>query len=331
MLLLPIPSVSAAQSAPKSGHFTRHSAYPVIPAQAGIYAFAADSVRISRPIRPRSRRCSAPAAMTYRRITLTTAGDCAAIRLLPPPAGDGCGGITIDAAMAAELRECCRQLALSDEIRAVSIYGIGNGSYDHNRPIFAVGRHQPPPPQLQSPERWATELRAAEALASLPMPVVAALNGDALAHGLELSLAADLRIAIAGAQLGAGHPLADGFPYDGATQRLPRLAGPAVARDLLFTGRTLSAAEALAAGIVNRVVPAAQLDDTVAELMSTIAAAAPIAARYAKEAVTAAGNLPLTQGLRLEADLNIILQTTADRAEGLRSFTEKRPPLFQGR
>ena len=163
------------------------------------------------------------------------------------------------------------------------------------------------------------------------MPVVAALNGDALAHGLELALAADLRIAIADAQLGAGHPTADGFPYDGATQRLPRLAGPAVARDLLFTGRTLTADEALSVGIVNRVVPAEHLDNTVAELMSTIAAAAPIAARYAKEAVTAAGNLPLTQGLRLEADLNIILQTTADRAEGLRSFAEKRPPLYHGR
>ena len=265
--------------------------------------------------------------MTYRRITLTTAGDCASIRLLPHP---DAGGITIDAATAAELRECCRQLALSDEVRAVSIYGIGSPAGDNDRPIFAVGRQPPPQPQLPAPELWATELRAAAALATLPMPVVAALNGDALAHGLELALAADLRIAAAGAQLGAGHPTADGFPYDGATQRLPRLAGPAVARDLLFTGRILPAAEALAVGIVNRVVPDQHLDDAVAELMSTIAAAAPIAARYAKEAVTAAGNLPLAQGLRLEADLNIILQTTADRAAGLRSFAEKRPPLFNG-
>ena len=267
--------------------------------------------------------------MTYRRITLATTGNCASIRLLPRP---DAGGVTIDAATAAELRECCRELALSDEVRAVSIYGVGNpaAADADDRPIFAVGRLPPPQPQPPAAELPVSELQAANALASLPMPVVAALNGDALAHGLELALAADLRVAAASARLGAGHPAADGFPYDGATQRLPRLAGPALARDLLFTGRTLSAAEAHAAGLVNRVVPDAQLDDAVSELMSTIAAAAPIAARYAKEAVSAAGNLTLTQGLRLEADLNIILQTTADRAEGLRSFAEKRPPLFHG-
>lgn len=271
--------------------------------------------------------------MTYRRIILATTGNCAGIRLLPRP---DAAGVTIDAATAAELRECCQELALSDEVRAVSIYGIGNPAAADDRPIFAVGRQPPPQPQLPASELPAMELRvsemqAANALASLPMPVVAALNGDALAHGLELALAADLRVAAAAARLGAGHPAADGFPYDGATQRLPRLAGPALARDLLFTGRTLSASEAHAAGLVNRVVPDAQLDDAISELMATIAAAAPIAARYAKEAVSAAGNLTLTQGLRLEADLNIILQTTADRAEGLRSFTEKRPPLFHGR
>lgn len=278
--------------------------------------------------------------MTYHRITLTTTGNCASIRLLPRP-GSAAAGVTIDAATAAELRECCQELALSDEVRAVSIYGIGNPAAADDRPIFAVGRQPPPQPQLPAAELPAVELRAMElraselqaanALASLPMPVVAALNGDALAHGLELALAADLRVAAASARLGAGHPVADGFPYDGATQRLPRLAGPALARDLLFTGRTLSASEAHAAGLVSRVVPDAQLDDAVSELMSTIASAAPIAARYAKEAVSAAGNLTLAQGLRLEADLNIILQTTADRAEGIRSFAEKRPPLFHGR
>ena len=295
--------------------------------------------------------------MSYRRIRITPSGDCAIIRLLPRPAGDGGGvvtddGVTIDEATAAELRECCRELALCDGLRAVGIYGIGaipgngagagnsagnddgvgagddgdgngNGDSPAGRRIFAIGRHQPPLP----------ELRAAAALASLPMPVVAALNGDALAHGLELALAADLRVASAGARLGAGrcHPAADGFPYDGATQRLPRLAGPAIARDLLFTGRTISAAEALAAGLVNRVAPDDGLDDAVSELLAIIAASAPIAARYAKEAVQAAGDLPLAQGLRLEADLSIILQSTDDRAEGLRAFAEKRPPVFHGR
>ena len=114
------------------------------------------------------------------------------------------------------------------------------------------------------------------------------------------------------------------------TQRLPRLVGPAMARDMLLTGRTLSAAEALDFGLVNRVAPRDALEETAAEIAEQIIAAAPIAARYAKEAVAAAGDLPLAQGLRLEADLSIILQSTDDRAEGLRSFAEKRAPRFTG-
>ena len=170
----------------------------------------------------------------------------------------------------------------------------------------------------------------ASAVAALPMPVVAIINGDAIAHGLELALAADLRVAIDSCRLGAGSPADDGFPYDGATQRLPRLVGPALARDLLLTGRTLSAQEALEAGLVNRVAAAGQLGEAAAELVAQICGAAPIAARYAKEAVAASRDLTLAQGLRLEADLSIILQSTADRAEGLRSFAEKRPPEFRG-
>ena len=125
-------------------------------------------------------------------------------------------------------------------------------------------------------------------------------------------------------RLGAGEPDRDGFPFDGMTQRLPRLVGPALARDMLLTGRTLSAAEALDFGLVNRVAPRDALEETAAEIAEQIIAAAPIAARYAKEAVAAdAGDLPLAQGLRLEADLSIILQSTDDRAEGLRSFRRK--------
>ena len=100
---------------------------------------------------------------------------------------------------------------------------------------------------------------------------------------------------------------------------------------MLLTGRTLTAQEALNAGLVNRVAAADALAGTAAEIAEQIVAAAPIAARYAKEAVAAAGDLPLAQGLRLEADLSIILQSTEDRAEGLRSFAEKRSPHFTGR
>ena len=236
-------------------------------------------------------------------------------------------GVTIREAVAEELSDCCRELSLDDELRVVMIAGSGD--------TFGVGRDQLPGELRDaiSTDRmaWLERMSAAGSVARLPMPVLALLNGDAVAHGLEIALAADLRVAAEGALLGAGEPARDGFPFDGLTQRLPRLIGPALARDMLLTGRTLTAQEALNAGLVNRVVAANALAGTAAEIAEQIVAAAPIAARYAKEAVAAAGDLPLAQGLRLEADLSIILQSTEDRAEGLRSFAEKRAPHFTGR
>ncbi len=236
-------------------------------------------------------------------------------------------GVTIGETAAEELADCCRELALADELRLVTITGEGSG--------FATGRENLPCDLLAADlaERmaWFKRMSAASTVAGLPMPVLAILNGDAVAHGLEIALAADLRIAVDTARLGAGLPARDGFPFDGMTQRLPRLVGPALARDMLLTGRTLSAAEAQDFGLVNRVASRHALEETADEIARQIIAAAPIATRYAKEAVTASGDLSLAQGLRLEADLSIILQSTDDRAEGLRSFAEKRMPHFTGR
>lgn len=174
-------------------------------------------------------------------------------------------------------------------------------------------------------------MAVANALAALPMPTVAILNGDATGHGLEFAMAADLRVAVDTATFTMGNLTECGFPFDGGTQRLPALVGPAMARDMLLTGRTLSATEALKAGLVNRVVSKKRLPEAAREIAEQIVAAAPIASRYAKEAVHAAGNLTLCDGLRLEADLSVILQSTQDRSEGLLSFAEKRTPKFQGR
>ena len=241
---------------------------------------------------------------------------------LPGHASD----VTVYEAVAEEISDCCQELSLEDDLRVVSIVGQGDR--------FATGRQALPDELRDAPATlrlaWLERMSPANALARLPMPVLAVLNGDAIAHGLELALAADLRVATEDGRLGAGEPDRDGFPFDGMTQRLPRLVGPAMARDMLLTGRTLSAAEALDFGLVNRVAPRDALEETAAEIAEQIIAAAPIAARYAKEAVAAAGDLPLAQGLRLEADLSIILQSTDDRAEGLRSFAEKRTPRFTG-
>lgn len=260
--------------------------------------------------------------MRYRRVSCEVSEFRAAIRL--PSLKGGC---TIYEDTAAELRDCCHELLFADPIRIVTITGSGN--------VFATGRLQPSAEiaSASMPERidWIARMGAASAIARLPMPTVAVLNGDATAHGLELAMAADLRIAADTARLGMGSLRDCGFPYDGGTQRLPRLVGQGLAHDMLLTGRTLSAHEALAAGLVNRVAPADELEHVAAQLAQQIESAAPIASKYAKEAVWASGDLTMAQGLRLEADLSVILHSTEDRAEGLRSFVEKRAPQFEGR
>ena len=260
--------------------------------------------------------------MHYQTIKCEKTG-CQATLTLPGAAS----GATVTEAVAEELRHCCHELSLDDKLRVVVIAG--------QEGVFATGRLGLPDTMCDASiaERmaWFQRMGAANIIARLPMPVVAVLNGDAVAHGLEIALAADLRIVAEDARLGAGHPHRDGFPFDGLTQRLPRLVGPALARDMLLTGRMLSAGEALRWGLANRVAPRSELAAATAEIVGQIVGSAPIAARYAKEAVAAAGDLPLAQGLRLEADLSIILQSTDDRGEGLRSFAEKRAPDFTGR
>ena len=121
------------------------------------------------------------------------------------------------------------------------------------------------------------------------------------------------------------------FPWDGGTQRLPRLVGPAWARDMLFTGRMVDATEAYSIGLVNRVADNADhLRQITAELAGLVSAGGPLGSRYVKEAISKGMDLTLAQGLHLATDLNVILQSTTDRAEGINSFLEKRSPKFTG-
>ncbi|MFB3119553.1 MAG: enoyl-CoA hydratase/isomerase family protein, partial [Stenotrophomonas maltophilia] len=179
-------------------------------------------------------------------------------------------------------------------------------------------------------QQWIADLRVADSVAELPVPVIMALNGDALDHGLELALAGDIRLANENAKFGLTDLASGGFPWDGGTQRLPRLVGPAWAQDLILTGRVLDAHQALELGLVNRVTPPGQALAEARELAEQILRGGPLAARYVKEAVYQGVDLTLPRGLALEADLNIILQSTRDRAEGLASFAEKRPPRYSG-
>ncbi len=168
-------------------------------------------------------------------------------------------------------------------------------------------------------------------LTGMGKPSLAAVQGFCLGGGCELALCCDLRVAAEDAQFGQPEINLGSIPAGGATQRLPRLIGVGRALEWLLTGERMPAAEAHRVGLVNRVVPPAALQDAALELARTLAAKAPLAAKYMREAVYGGLDLPLDDGLRLEWHLGGLLRTTEDRVEGLRAFRDKRPPEFKGR
>ncbi len=217
-------------------------------------------------------------------------------------------GNQLDAEMTYALVEACRLVAEKDDLCLLVLTAAGES--------FSIETESD---SMESP---------AASVAGLKIPVLVALNGDATGPGLELALAGDLRICVPTARFGFGGLTRGVLPQDGGTQRLPRLVGPAWARDMLLTGRMVDAAEAFSIGLVNRM--ADDLAAAVSEITEQITGGSPIGARYAKEALGKGMDLSLEQGLGLEADLNVILQSTSDRAEGLKSFLEKRSPNFDG-
>ncbi|HOT00828.1 MAG TPA: enoyl-CoA hydratase-related protein [Acidobacteriota bacterium] len=165
----------------------------------------------------------------------------------------------------------------------------------------------------------------------LGKPVVAAINGFALGGGCELALACTLRVAAETACLGQPEVKLGLIPGYGGTQRLARLVGPGRALDLLLTGRMVTAAEALAMGLVHRVVPADQLLAETRRLLDEVLQQSPLAVRLCIEAVTRGTGLTLADGLALEADLFAFACGSEDKREGTAAFLAKRLPVFTGR
>jgi methylglutaconyl-CoA hydratase len=180
-------------------------------------------------------------------------------------------------------------------------------------------------------EAFVDRLRAVFGLVErLPMPTLAAVEDTALGGGLELALAADLRVAGAAAQLGFPETSLAIIPGAGGTQRLPRLVGPSRAKDLIFTGRRLGAAEALAMGLVDRIAARGEALEVALELARRILANGPVALRAAKAAIDGGLELEKEQGMALEAASYANVLPTQDRLEGLAAFKEKRRPVYRG-
>ncbi len=164
----------------------------------------------------------------------------------------------------------------------------------------------------------------------LSVPTLAAINGHALGGGLELALACDLRIAADTAVLGVPETRLGLIPGAGGTQRLPRLIGEARAKDLLLTGRTIDAAEALRQGLVSQVVPRDALTDRARRLAATLARNAPLAVRLVKSEVRAGRERELFEAIDATHEALEVLLCSQDLAEGLAAFSEKRTPTFGG-
>ncbi|MBN3931483.1 enoyl-CoA hydratase/isomerase family protein [Streptomyces verrucosisporus] len=247
-------------------------------------------------------------------VTLEVAEGVGTIRLNRPPMN------ALDIATQDRLRELAEEATHRDDVRAVVIYG--------GEKVFAAGADIK---EMREMDHAAMVARSRglqdsfTAVARIPKPVVAAVTGYALGGGCELALCADIRIAADNAKLGQPEILLGLIPGAGGTQRLSRLVGPSRAKDLIFTGRQVKADEALTIGLVDKVVPAAEVYEQAHAWAVRLAAGPAIALRAAKECVDAGLEADIDTGLAIERTWFAGLFATEDRETGMRSFVEEGP------
>jgi methylglutaconyl-CoA hydratase len=232
----------------------------------------------------------------------------------------------LSVALVEGLAEAVRGLRAADDVRALVLTGAGGKAFCAGADLKE--RRAMTVPQTR---QFLDALNAAvDAVAAFPAPVIAALNGVAFGGGFELALACDLRLAADSAELGLVEVRLGIIPGAGGTQRLARVAGVAVAKELILTGRRIGAARAQALGIVSSVHAADQLLAAALAVADEIAAGGPLAVAQAKRAIDGGLALPLAQGLTFERSCYEVVLASADRDEGLAAFLEKRPPVFKG-
>ena len=213
------------------------------------------------------------------------------------------------------------------EVRVVIITGAGERSFSAGRDLKEAAQEKV---GVVAARQAKLAISDTEMIARLNKPVIAAINGFALGGGCELALACDIRVAVEEAKLGLPEVSRGMIPGSGGTQRLSRVVGLGKALELILTGSVIDAQEACRIGLVNKVVPRDGLMAAAEEYARAIAAKAPIAVVFAKEAVREGYEMTLDEGLRLETDLSALLRTTDDIKEGARAFVEKRAPHWRG-
>jgi enoyl-CoA hydratase len=214
-----------------------------------------------------------------------------------------------------------------DEVYVIVITGAGEKA-------FCAGADISEFRSLMIPDRMKKVLGRTthyDLIREIPKPVIAMVNGLALGGGCEITLACDIIIASEDARFGQPEVGVGVIPGGGGTQMLPRLIGEKKAKELIFTGRLISAQEALELGMVNRVVPKEKLREAVDELIGELLKRSPIILKFAKMAVSRSLNTTLSAGLAYEKDLFTMCFGTEDQKEGANAFFEKRKPSYKGR
>lgn len=259
--------------------------------------------------------------MAFDNLLVERDGRVATITINRPKVLNALNGQTLD-----ELRRAALELQHDADVRVVIITGAGDRAFVAGADINELAGQTP----VSGRETALRGQHVFDLLEHLGKPVIAAINGFALGGGCELAMACTLRLAADSAKLGQPEINLGLLPGYAGTQRLPRLVGTGRALELLLTGTPISAAEAERIGLVNRVVPAADLLTAARTLAGQLASQAPVAVRYIIDAVNAGGSMPFADACRYEATLFGLAAATDDMREGTRAFLDKRKPTFKG-
>jgi enoyl-CoA hydratase len=260
--------------------------------------------------------------MAFDNLLLERDGAVAIVTVNRPKVLNALNSQTID-----ELRRAILELKHDDSVRAVVITGAGEKSFVAGADINELA--------LQTPtggrEHALRGQHVFDLIENMGKPVIAAINGYALGGGCELAMACTLRVAADTAKLGQPEISLGLIPGYAGTQRLSRLVGKGRAMEIMLTGAPITADEALRAGLVNRVVPAADLMSEVRKLAATLAKNAPVAMHYIINAVNKGVEMPFAEACQYEATLFGLVASTDDMKEGTAAFLEKRKPEFKGK
>ena len=232
----------------------------------------------------------------------------------------------LNSALLEELSEALDAVAGDETIRVLVLTGTGDKAFVAGADIKELAGLN----TLQAKQFAHKGQSVINKIVGLPIPAIAAVNGYALGGGLEIALACDFIYASENAALGLPETTLGLIPGFGGTQHLPRLIGPNQAKELIYTGKIVSAAEAHILGLVNRVDPQEKLKGSVMKTAHAMAARGRISLRAAKEAINSGLDTSLATGLKFEQDAFAVCMASEDAQEGTQAFIEKRSPAFKG-